>query len=424
MAFWVVGGDSPREADALGTYIDGGKRRVSHGEDAEHPAFYDLSKRARLSDWGGNSGDTKWDAADKHQHVHHGHHHLQSRAGAPSEACIRVNNLAFLVIRERSPTPEPVTSAAAAPGLRRSPCAMERTQSGLSISSDTSRHSSQDDENDASLLGDLAAARLVRDHVAGYRRRYPDSQHERILKSLVSPRRGGAAGADFPLDNDALRSIFSAANELFFASRLRQRVGWDWSHPASAQYESHIVGTTALRRSARLGGYETLIVLSSPILRDTKYNRRLLISTFLHEMIHSFLFVTCGLKARREGGHTEGFRLIAGVIDGWVGGESLRLSDMEADLERFRDNDDGGAASLPPHVMARPPSPFDARSGDARTHSPIQGRPAAWCPGERTEYLEPRARRHHDHDYDKWEWCEREGFQARGMHGAGSSYVY
>ncbi|MDE9440013.1 hypothetical protein EWS82_13115, partial [Staphylococcus xylosus] len=60
---------------------------------------------------------------------------------------------------------------------------------------------------------------------------------------------------------------------------------------------SHIVGTTALRRSARLGGYETLIVLSSPILKDTKYNRRLLISTFLHEMIHSFLFIVCGITA-------------------------------------------------------------------------------------------------------------------------------
>jgi hypothetical protein len=49
-------------------------------------------------------------------------------------------------------------------------------------------------------------------------------------------------------------------------------------------------------------------------------------------MIHSFLFVMCGVEA---GGHGEAFRMIADVIDDWVGRDELRLGDMEADLERF-----------------------------------------------------------------------------------------
>lgn len=143
-------------------------------------------------------------------------------------------------------------------------------------------------------------------------------------------------------------------------------------------------------------------MLSSPILKDTQYNRRLLISTFLHEMIHSFLFVACGLKARECGGHTEGFRQIAEIIDDWVGREILCLSDMEADLERFR---------------GWPPAVDDV---------PVRGRPE-WRDEprhERDDYLtEPRPRRRHDHD--EWQWHEREGFRARSSHSAGSSsYVY
>lgn len=249
---------------------------------------------------------------------------------------------------------------------------MERTESGLSVSSDTTNY--YDDSSESlHLLSDLAAARLVRKHVSQYR---PDSQPERILKSLISPKH------DFPLDNDALRSIFSAANELFFANRLTRRVAWDWSHQSSEQYAYHIVGTTALRRSLKLGGYETLIVLSSPILKDTKYNRRLLISTFLHEMIHSFLFVTCGLKARAHGGHTEGFRQIAETIDMWVGKEYLRLSDMEADLERFRGD--------------------DSAAGRGQTE---------WRPCQDGDYYlaEPRQRSRNT-GQDEWQWHGQEDF--------------
>ncbi|KAL4730160.1 hypothetical protein ACLX1H_002192 [Fusarium chlamydosporum] len=274
-----------------------------------------------------------------------------------------IKNPPFLVIRECAPTPEtsldfpsnsaslglgafgptpesrpapsfgppgppqqPVPAPAPAPTPTADSCAMERTASGLSIKSDNAQPSlaslsPRDDDKDLGLIKDLDAARLVRDHVAnsGFsssNRRRPrgaDSRHGRILRTLINPK---SRTAEFPLDDNALRSIFSAANELFFCNRLAGRVAWDWSHPASAQYQAHIVGTTAVRRSSD-GGFETLIVLSSPILQDTKYNRRLLISTFLHEMIHSYLFVVCGLDARNEGGHTQGFRQIADTIDRW-----------------------------------------------------------------------------------------------------------
>lgn len=315
-------------------------------------------------------------------------------------------NLAFLVIRERSQTPTPseipnVDRLGPPRTLPPDCCPMERTQSGISISSDTTQQSltPSTEDHDINLLSDLAAASLVTDHVdtglgSGRRRHHyrPDSRHARILKTLINPR---SRATDFPLDNDALRSIFLAANELFFDDRLTGRVTWDWSHPASAQYQAHIVGTTAVRRSRKSGGYETLIVLSSPILRDTKYNRRLLISTFLHEMIHSYLFIVCGLKARHQGGHTEGFRLIANKIDSWVGRGHLRLGEMDADLEHFREN------------------PCSSHDNRERSHSAD-----AWRESHQS---------HHNtthQDCDDWTWHQHEGFLARGPRTAVSSYVY
>jgi hypothetical protein len=369
MAFWVGGGARPLERSATDPYFEGGKRRVSQSEGSDHHDFRNFSKRARL-EYLGESPQPYFDYDDA--------------LSFPVNEPIQPKQPAFLIIREHSPTPEPTSSDVA--------CPMERTQSGLSISSDTSQHSCFDEEG--IMLGDLAAADLVRHHVASFRRRYPDSKHERILKTLINPK---SRAAEFPLDNDALRSIFYAANELFFANKLSQRVDWDWSHPASSQYQSHIVGTTALRRSARLGGYETLIVLSSPILKDTKYNRRLLISTFLHEMIHSFLFINCGLKARHCGGHTEGFRQIAEIIDSWVGKEYLRLSDMEADLERFREDD------VP-----------DGELGYLR-YSEEPG----WVPHVHGDHLLPPRYPNNNH----WHWYEREGFSASNTYAGSPSYV-
>ncbi|KAF4125184.1 SprT-like family [Geosmithia morbida] len=275
---------------------------------------------------------------------------------------------------------------------------MERTESGLYISSSTDcsalLHELYTHDSSEDCLTDKEAADLVRAHVLSLRR---DSQPARILRSLIHPRHplhpssSSSSSATTPtptsttttctststssfappsytkdhqpdsLDDAALHSLFGAANALFFANRLSRRVTWDWSSTskstsktacsssslsssssssAETRYEAHVVGTTALRRSTGLGGWETLIVLSAPILRDARYSRRLLIATFLHEMIHSFLFVTCGLghaaAASAAGHHTPGFRAIAETIDGWVGRDLLRLADVEADLEWFR----------------------------------------------------------------------------------------
>jgi hypothetical protein len=231
---------------------------------------------------------------------------------------------------------------------------MERTASGHSIRSDPTERCASTE-----LLEDHEAAQRVREHLATFRRRNPDSKHERILRSIINPRprrhhhhhrshhphhspsqRHHFTEEDdsYPLDNEALESIFSAANEIFFNGRLSQRVSWDWSHASASRYDARVVGTTALRRAAaHTRGFETLIVLSSPILRDARYSRRLLISTFLHELIHCYLFICCGFRARWCGGHTEGFRDIAAVIDEWVGeGGGLYLRRVEADLELFR----------------------------------------------------------------------------------------
>jgi hypothetical protein len=206
---------------------------------------------------------------------------------------------------------------------------MERTASGHSISDEPTDHRPAKTE----LLEDAAAAQRVRDHMSTFKRRNPDSKHERVLRNIISPK---SAAATYPLDNEALESIFLAANEIFFHGRLSQRVTWDWSHSSSPHYDSSVIGTTALRQASKRG-FETLIVLSSPILQDRKYSRRLLISTFLHELIHSYLFICCGFRARHCGGHTPGFHTIASLVDDWAGPDSLLyLSRIEADLSCFR----------------------------------------------------------------------------------------
>jgi hypothetical protein len=228
----------------------------------------------------------------------------------------------FIVLREIHP---PAVGAADV---------LERTATGLSICADTVERSASTE-----LLEDHEAAQRVREHIAYFRRRFPDSKHERILRSIIDGRTCSAV--EYAVDADALESIFSAANELFFNGRLTQRVVWDWSHNSSSQYDSGVIGTTALRRAgSSKRGFETLIVLSSPMLRDGRYSRRLLISTFLHELIHSYLFICCGFRARHRGGHTQGFYTIAKLIDDWAGPDSLLyLSKIEADLDHFRDDE-------------------------------------------------------------------------------------
>ncbi|KAH0597884.1 hypothetical protein MHUMG1_04256 [Metarhizium humberi] len=408
MSFWVVERHhrsplldgsyiAPNDADYRDFNINVGTHEDQH-----------LSIHGRLD-------NRQWNTSASYES---GYQYAFNEQVAQPEPSVPVPKLAFLVIHEGddgqtstpslSPSPKPHAFDDACNAFHNRsaiPVPLERTESGLSISTDASAHhhdNSAEHERYGHLLEDLEAARLVRQHISNYRRRFPDSQPERILKALINPK---SRGAEFRLDNDALRSIFSASNELFFASRLTRRVAWDWSHSTSQQYDNHIVGTTALRRSARLGGWETLIVLSSPILRDNQYNRRLLISTFLHEMIHSFMFVTCGLKAKQYGGHTDGFREIAGIIDDWAGKNCLHLRDMEADLSRWRGDD----FSSGDHAFG-----FDYIHDAA--HFEQAGRNSEHQSHKYADYLQPQYPRGRAVQ-EEWSWNTQEGF------GEGSQYV-
>lgn len=214
------------------------------------------------------------------------------------------------------------------PDLR--PPLLERTSSGLSIAPEDEDGDARSNYSD--MKKDQQAAHRVERHFAQYHKPGRDSKAERILKSLISPR--SSPGREFEIDDAALNNIFRATNEIFFFGCLRNRVRWDWSDVSNKQYHTQIVGTTALR-AAQDGGYETLIVLSQSYRNDRRYNRRLLISTFIHELIHSYLFIRCGFKAKRFGGHTMGFHRIARLIDEWAGPDTLFLSNMEADLDDF-----------------------------------------------------------------------------------------
>lgn len=173
------------------------------------------------------------------------------------------------------------------------------------------------------------AARDVEANIAGYRRQRRLSQHERILKSLISPK--AALNDEFEIDDEALQSILSAANEIFFGGNLKGRVTWTWGDLSPG-----LIGTTAWREAPNGNGFQTLIWLSKQILKDKKYNRRLLISTFIHELIHSYLFVRYGYHPDDCGGHTSGFKRIAKLINNWVGEENiLQLHKMEAELSDF-----------------------------------------------------------------------------------------
>lgn len=202
---------------------------------------------------------------------------------------------------------------------------MERTPSGNSIISD-SRFEQQ--PNHTLTSRDEEAARQVVDHLDRGPSRW---NHEDILKVLIKQ-----ADPNGDLDNNALDGILTAADTVFFDGALYGRVRWEWS--SQERYKTELIGTTALRRRSDGDGFETLIVLSAPILKNPKYDRRLLLSAFLHELIHCYLFIKCGLGARMQGGHTNGFHTIARAIQDWVEEWHpgyLELCNMKANLNRF-----------------------------------------------------------------------------------------
>jgi hypothetical protein len=202
---------------------------------------------------------------------------------------------------------------------------MERTPSGKSIVSDT-RFEQQ--RTHTFTCRDEEAWRQVVDHLERGPSRW---NHEDILKGLIK-----RADPHGDLDDKALLGILTTADSVFFAGALAGRVQWEWS--SQERYENELIGTTALRPRSNGDGFETLIVLSEPILKNKKYDGRLLLSAFLHELIHCYLFIKCGFEARMQGGHTEGFHIIARAITDWVEEWHpgyLNLCNMKANLNRF-----------------------------------------------------------------------------------------
>lgn len=253
---------------------------------------------------------------------------------------------------------------------------MERTPSGHSIlSSHPSEPPSSNDTKTHTLSSrelDLSAARRVEAHFRRTSNSHASSKHERILYGLIH--------SSEPLDDVALDGIFTAANTVFFDGVLSGRVRRDWS--SSDRYRTELIGTTALRLRADGDGFETLIVLSEPILRNPNYDRRLLLSAFLHELIHCYLFISCGWEARVHGGHTEGFHRIAELIDSWVGTRYLSICKLKEDPMRWhvggsstpdlRMEATRGRQSYILDVHGSPEQVHDyiPRSGPSHSHSP------------------------------------------------------
>lgn len=208
---------------------------------------------------------------------------------------------------------------------RLKPYATERTLSGKSIISDVSF---EPFHTNTLWASDEEAAHKVRDHI-DRRQSFSDNQHERKLYGLINSQE--------PMDDIALDAVMSAVNYVFFGEVLTGRVAWDWSHPSQERYLNELVGSTALRyANFPKTGVETLIILSTPLLKSSDTDRRLVLCAFLHELIHCYLFIKCGFGARIKGGHTKGFETIAAIIDDWIGCGRLPLCNMKANLDHFR----------------------------------------------------------------------------------------
>jgi hypothetical protein len=172
------------------------------------------------------------------------------------------------------------------------------------------------------LLTDVEASRRVercfkkrQNHVSG-----------RILRKLLN--------RELELGQQSLDDIRVAADNVFFDGSLRGKVKWRWSRAGEEGYENELLGSTTPQYSPETG-IEARIVLSRPILQSGRYSRDLLLSTFLHELVHCYLFICCGDQAQKDGGHTPGFQQIVQLINGWIGNSRLRLCSMKADLDHF-----------------------------------------------------------------------------------------
>ncbi|KAI9806417.1 MAG: hypothetical protein M1833_003604 [Piccolia ochrophora] len=138
-----------------------------------------------------------------------------------------------------------------------------------------------------------------------------------------------------PLCEARIEDVVHLADVVFFEDLLASKVEWHWSNPTQSRFRVDVLGTTEVRPDAN-GDFETRVTLSKPMLQNPAYGQRLVLSAIFHEMIHSYLFIRRGFEARCEGGHSQGFREIARLIDDWVGDERyLQLYLTKANLESF-----------------------------------------------------------------------------------------
>lgn len=184
-------------------------------------------------------------------------------------------------------------------------------------------------QNPASSLGPDAG--WLTDEEASWRveRCFKKRQNQvpgRILRKLLN--------RELALGQESLENIRFAADNVFFDGMLRGKVKWRWSREGEEGYENELLGSTTPQYSPETG-IEARIVLSRPLLLSGRYSRDLLLSTFLHELVHCYLFICCGDQAQKDGGHTPGFQQIVKLINGWIGNSRLRLCSMKADLDHF-----------------------------------------------------------------------------------------
>ncbi|ELR06528.1 hypothetical protein VC83_07467 [Pseudogymnoascus destructans] len=175
---------------------------------------------------------------------------------------------------------------------------------------------------DAGWLTDEEASRGVD---ACFKKRQNHVQG-RILRKLLN--------RELAFDQESLDRIRFAADYVLFDGMLRGKVKWRWSKEGEEGYENELLGSTTPQYSPETG-IEAWVVLSRPLLLSGRYSQDLLLSTFLHEMVHCYLFICCGDRAQKDGGHTPGFQQIVQLINGWTGNSRLRLCSMKADLDHF-----------------------------------------------------------------------------------------
>lgn len=193
------------------------------------------------------------------------------------------------------------------------------------------------------LLNDEEAFRRVEKCLKQRQNQVPG----RILRKLLN--------RELALGHESLDTIMIATDKVFFDDKLRGRVEWRWSMAGEDGYENELLGTTTPQYSPETG-IEARIVLSRPLLESGRYSRDLLLSTFLHELVHCYLFICCGDQAQEDGGHTPGFQLIVRLVNGWIGNSQLRLCSMKADLDNFLvESDDLSHCPTALYDIYRPP---------------------------------------------------------------------